>query len=64
MGVKLLPMKMENGHAMVKLLEKKGYKIYNPRFPKVSTEQTMSLFKQKAVEPEEVLLEELKNMIK
>lgn len=48
----------------LKLLEKKGYKIYNPRFPKVSTEQTMSLFKQKAVEPEEVLLEELKNMIK
>ena len=48
----------------LKLLEKKGYKVYNPRFPKVSTEQTMSLFKQKTVDPEEVLLDELKNMIK
>lgn len=48
----------------LKLLEKKGYKIYNPRFPKVSTEQTMSLFKQKTVEPEEVLLKELQSMIK
>lgn len=47
----------------LKLLEKKGYKIYNPRFPKVSTEQTMSLFKQKTILPEEVLLEELKNLI-
>lgn len=46
------------------LRQKRKIKIFNPRFPRIETSQTLSLLEVKALKPEDILKTELDNFLK